>query len=225
MPLAPATRGGSQTTGVVGVTAGVVVATGGSCVVPSTAIQKSPVSGLIVTPGTTLPSSHGLTGIVVAGGHSDATLDQLSEGIDNGLRLFTHLGNGCPSAMPRHDNIVQRVLSLSDSLMVSFIADGHHVPGFALSNYLKRVPDDSIVIVSDAISAAGLGPGRYELSDQIVEVDEDGAAWAACRTHYAGCATPQHKMAEWLVEELDCSETQIEKWFCGNPMKLIGKKD
>ncbi len=162
-------------------------------------------------------------GIVVAGGHSDATLDQLSEGIDNGLQLFTHLGNGCPASMPRHDNIVQRVLSLSDRLMISFIADSHHVPGFALANYLKRVPDDNIVIVSDAISAAGLGPGRYKLCDQIVEVDDDGAAWAACRTHYAGCATPQSKMAEWLVAELNCTEMQIEKWFCVNPSRLIEK--
>lgn len=160
-------------------------------------------------------------GIVVAAGHSDATLDQLSEGIDNGLRLFTHLGNGCPSLLPRHDNIVQRVLSLSDSLMVSFIADGHHVPGFALSNYLQRVPCHNIVIVSDAISAAGLGPGQYELSDQIVEVDEDGAAWAACRTHYAGCATPQNKMAQWLTDQLGCTDSQIEMWFCENPSRLI----
>lgn len=163
-------------------------------------------------------------GIVVAGGHSDATLDQLVTGIDNGMQLFTHLGNGCPSLMPRHDNIVQRVLSLSDRMMVSFIADSHHVPGFALSNYLRRVPNENIVIVSDAISAAGLGPGRYELSDQVVEVDEDGAAWAACRTHYAGCATPQYKMAQWLRSELGTTEMQIEAWFSKNPAKLILKK-
>lgn len=160
-------------------------------------------------------------GIVVAAGHSDATIDQLSRGIDNGLRLFTHLGNGCPALLPRHDNIVQRVLSLSDRLTVSFIADGHHVPGFALANYLDRVPDENIVIVSDAISAAGLGPGKFKLCDQVVEVDEDGAAWAACRTHYAGCATPLNRMAQWLMTDLGVSETQIQQWFCTNPKKLV----
>lgn len=160
-------------------------------------------------------------GIVVAAGHTNATLDQLSRSIDSGLRLFTHLGNGCPPVLERHDNIIQRALSLSERLMISFIADGHHVPGFALANYLDRVPEDNIVIVSDAISAAGLGPGKFKLCDQIVEVDQDGAAWAACRTHYAGCATPLNQMAQWLISDLGVTSQQIEKWFCQNPRKLV----
>ena len=36
----------------------------------------------------------------------------------------------------RHDNIIQRVLSLADHLWVSFIADGVHVPFDALGNYI-----------------------------------------------------------------------------------------
>ena len=84
--------------------------------------------------------------------------------------------------------------------MVSFIADGHHVPIFALRNYLRCIPNDNVVIVTDAISAAGLGPGKYELSGQIVEVDPDGAAWASCRTHFAGCATTLPQMIDVLKQ-------------------------
>ncbi len=152
-------------------------------------------------------------GVIVAAGHSDASREQLRRGIDHGLRLFTHLGNGCPSSLPRHDNIIQRVLSLSEDLMVSFIADGHHVPVFALRNYLRCVPDDNVVIVTDAISAAGLGPGRYELSGQIVEVDHDGAAWAACRTHFAGCATTLPKMIDVLKHGVGASDLDIQRWM------------
>ena len=161
-------------------------------------------------------------GVVVAAGHSDATLDQLRCGIDQGLRLFTHLGNGCPALLPRHDNIVQRVLSLSDRLMVSFIADGHHVPGFALSNYIDRVPDDHVVVVTDAISAAGLGPGRYTLSGQVVYVDQDRAAWAECRTHFAGCATTLPQMAAILSDRLGVSDDRIDLWMDKNPSRLMG---
>lgn len=160
-------------------------------------------------------------GIVVAAGHCDASIDQLRGGIDHGLKLFTHLGNGCPGLLKRHDNIIQRVLSLSDQLMVSFIADGHHVPAAALGNYLDRVPDDQIVIVTDAISAAGLGPGRYELADQIVEVDEDGAAWSECRTHFAGCASTFPQMIEFLTGDLGASEDDIQRWLVDNPSRLI----
>jgi N-acetylglucosamine-6-phosphate deacetylase len=160
-------------------------------------------------------------GIVVAAGHCDASIDQLRCGIDHGLKLFTHLGNGCPGLLPRHDNIIQRVLSLSDQLMVSFIADGHHVPAPALSNYLRRVPDDNIVIVTDAISAAGLGPGRYELADQIVEVDEDGAAWSQCRTHFAGCASTFPQMIDFLTHQVGATDSDIQRWLIDNPSRLL----
>jgi N-acetylglucosamine-6-phosphate deacetylase len=160
-------------------------------------------------------------GIVVAAGHCDASIDQLRCGIDHGLRLFTHLGNGCPGLLPRHDNIIQRVLSLSDHLMVSFIADGHHVPAPALSNYLRRVPDDNIVIVTDAISAAGLGPGRYELADQIVAVDEDRAAWSQCRTHFAGCASTFPQMIDFLTHQVGATDSDIQRWMIDNPSRLI----
>ena len=145
-------------------------------------------------------------GIVMAAGHSDASIDQLRRGIDHGIRLFTHLGNGCPGLLPRHDNIIQRALSLSDHMMVSFIADGHHVPPFALRNYLDRVPSENTVIVTDAISAAGLGPGRYQLADQVVEVDEDGAAWSACRTHFAGCAATFPQMIDVLKNQVGVAD-------------------
>ena len=161
------------------------------------------------------------SGIVVAAGHCDASLDQLRCGIDHGLKLFTHLGNGCPGMLPRHDNIIQRVLSLSDQLMVSFIADGHHVPPFALRNYLQRVPAENIVIVTDAISAAGLGPGRYELADQVVEVDEDGAAWAPCRTHFAGCASTFPQMVDVLTSKVGATDADIQRWLIENPSRLI----
>ena len=76
-------------------------------------------------------------GIIVAAGHSDASLEQLRAAIDAGLSMFTHLGNGCPLMLPRHDNIIQRVLSLADRLWISFIADGVHVADPALETILR----------------------------------------------------------------------------------------
>ena len=163
-------------------------------------------------------------GITVAAGHSNASRDELACAIDQGLSLYTHLGNGCPASLPRHDNIIQRVLSLSDRLFVSFIADGHHVPPVALANYLRCIPNEHVIIVTDAISAAGLGAGRYELSGQSVEVDEDGAAWASCRTHFAGCATPFPRMVGFLKREIGATDKQVKSWFRDNPLRLL-KRD
>ena len=75
-------------------------------------------------------------GICVAAGHCNPTLDQLDAALDAGLSMFTHLGNGCPLQLHRHDNIIQRVLSRAGKLWISFIADGIHIPWLALGNYL-----------------------------------------------------------------------------------------
>src|SRR5690606_2198311 len=64
-------------------------------------------------PGLTVTKMLARQGIIVSGGHSDATIDQLDEAIDAGLSMWTHLGNGCPLQMHRHDNVIQRVLSRS----------------------------------------------------------------------------------------------------------------
>ena len=54
--------------------------------------------------------------IIVSAGHCNPSLDQLRAAIDAGLSMFTHLGNGCPMFLDRHDNVIQRVLSLAGDL-------------------------------------------------------------------------------------------------------------
>ena len=90
----------------------------------------------------------------------------LRAAIDAGLSMFTHLGNGCPMLLHRHDNIIQRVLSLRERLTICFIADGVHIPPMALGNYLRLVGIERAIVVTDAISAARLGPGRYTVGSR-----------------------------------------------------------
>src|SRR5215212_9762694 len=45
-------------------------------------------------------------GVRVSAGHCNPSLKELRIAIDAGLSLFTHLGNGCPGMLPRHDNII-----------------------------------------------------------------------------------------------------------------------
>ena len=160
-------------------------------------------------------------GVIVAAGHSNASLAELDRAIDAGLTLFTHLGNGCPAQLDRHDNIISRVLRRSDRLMISLIADGHHIPVFALANYLRVIPPRNVIIVSDAIAAAGLGPGQYSLAGQRVWVDPDGAAWAACRTHYAGCATTLKRTRELLRASVTDDEATLDAYMIDNPSRLL----
>ena len=160
-------------------------------------------------------------GIIVAGGHCDPSLDQLRAAVDAGLTMFTHLGNGCPLELPRHDNIIQRVLSLSDKIWISLIADGAHVPFHALGNYLSAANLERCVIVSDAISATGLGPGRYTLGDQTIDVDEACVPRIAGKSGLAGSATSVTQMIERLRENLDISEESLHQLTVTGPQTLL----
>jgi N-acetylglucosamine-6-phosphate deacetylase len=160
-------------------------------------------------------------GVVVSAGHCNPSLDQLKRSIDHGLTMFTHLGNGCPSLLPRHDNIIQRVLSLSDQLHLCYIADGTHVPYLALRNYLAISGIDRSIIVTDAISAAGLGPGTYSLGEQSVEVGDNGVVWAADRSHFVGSACTMPHVVERLATALSLTAAEIEQLIYTNPKRML----
>jgi len=83
------------------------------------------------------------------------------------------------------------------------------------------LPPDNIVIVTDAISAAGLGPGEHWLAGQTVEVDENLAAWASGRQHFAGCATTMPQMVTLLKQHLGATDQDIYQWTIENPRQLL----
>jgi N-acetylglucosamine-6-phosphate deacetylase len=163
-------------------------------------------------------------GIVVSAGHCDATLDQLRAALDAGLSMFTHLGNGCPMHLHRHDNIIQRVLSLSDQFWISFIGDGVHVDFPALGNYLKCAGVDRSVIVTDAISAAGLGPGRYTLGSQSIDIGDDLVPRAPDGSHFVGSACTMPRVAKNLREQLGYRDAQVDSLLVDNPRRILDNR-
>jgi N-acetylglucosamine-6-phosphate deacetylase len=159
-------------------------------------------------------------GVRVAAGHCNPTLDELSAAIDAGLSMVTHFGNGCPVDLPRHDNVLQRFLHFRKDLFFSFIPDGYHVPFFALSNYIDLIGLDRITMTTDAITAAGLGPGLHELSGITVEVDVEGVARRPGSPNLAGSTLTLPKMLDCLKVGLGLSEEEIQLVLDENPRKL-----
>ena len=160
-------------------------------------------------------------GVVVSAGHCDPSLDQLSAAIDNGLSMVTHFGNACPVELPRHDNVLQRVLSLRDHLWFCFIPDGAHVEFFALKNYLDLVGITHAIMTTDAISAAKLGPGLHEISGMSVEVDEDGVARRPGSPNLAGSTITMPDIRQNLSESLGLSDAEVASLVDFNPRTAL----
>ncbi|MGI8604843.1 MAG: N-acetylglucosamine-6-phosphate deacetylase [Verrucomicrobiales bacterium] len=163
-------------------------------------------------------------GLVVSAGHCDPTLEQLRAAIDAGLTMFTHLGNGCPMQLHRHDNIIQRALGLSEKLWLCFIADGAHVPLFALANYFKVAGLDRCIAVTDAISAAGLGPGRYTLGGWELDIGDDLIAWGPNRAHLVGSTATMNRVRQNLAI-MGLSAADVDLLTISNPRRALQLED
>lgn len=159
--------------------------------------------------------------ILVSAGHCDPSSETLARAVDAGLRAFTHLGNGCPSILPRHDNIIQRVLACQSLPFVMFIADGVHVPVEALSNYIRLVGTDRAIAVTDGTSAAGMGPGRFPLAGQEVEVGADGIAWSRDRSHFVGSTATMTQIRKVLQDGVGLTASEVEQLVVINPRRAL----
>jgi N-acetylglucosamine-6-phosphate deacetylase len=108
-------------------------------------------------------------GAVAAVGHTEADSSQGRAAIAAGARLATHAMNAMRGIERRDPSAL--VAFLSDSrARVSLIGDGVHVAP-EVAGVLARAAGGRLVLVSDAIAAAGMPPGRYPLGGRDVESD------------------------------------------------------
>ena len=162
-------------------------------------------------------------GITVSAGHCNPDLEELKSAIDSGLSMFTHLGNGCPQELSRHDNIIQRALSLKDDLTLCFIADGIHIPFYVLKNYLHTAGIENCIITTDAMAAAGAPSGRYSISNIELEVGSDRIVREPGKTNFAGSAIDMQSSAMNLKDKINLTNDEIMQLTYTNPSKLIKK--
>ena len=76
-------------------------------------------------------------GVVVALGHTDGGPEHIHAAVEAGATLSTHLGNGCPQMIHRHQNPLWAQLA-SDRLSAGLICDGFHLPAGSGPGRLPR---------------------------------------------------------------------------------------
>lgn len=120
--------------------------------------------------------------VVAAIGHTDATYDQTQRAIEAGATVGTHLFNGMRSPHHREPGPVFALLN-SPNVVCELIADGIHLHPGTLAFATSVTGPDRTALVTDAMAAAGMADGEYELGGQAVVVTDrvarlavDGAA-------------------------------------------------
>lgn len=118
----------------------------------------------------------GLTrrGIVVSAGHSLASFEQAQVGFQAGIRYATHLFNAMSPLMQFDPGLPGAILSEA-GLRFGLIPDGIHVHPALVNLVWKLTGAGRMTLVSDAMAALGMPPGKYVLGDLEVIVDETSA--------------------------------------------------
>ena len=112
-------------------------------------------------------------GVYVALGHSDASYDQAIAAVEAGANIFVHTYNGMSGLHHRNPGMVGA--AMNSEAISELICDGHHVNPVSANILMNVKGRDHIALITDCMSAGGMGEGDYMLGEFGVTV-KDGTA-------------------------------------------------
>lgn len=110
-------------------------------------------------------------GVIVAGGHSAATFEQVQAALQAGLCGFTHLFNAMTPLGSREPGMVGAALADERSWM-GIIADGQHVHPASFSVAVAAKKRGQSVLVTDGMATVGWDQDAFEWNGQTVTVSD-----------------------------------------------------
>ena len=163
--------------------------------------------------------------ISVSLGHQMASAKDVRRLVSCGASLATHLGNGMPNMIHRHQNSLWPLLA-EDRISAMLILDGQHLPDDAIVAMVRAKSAAGIIITSDAAPVAGLDDGNYSWGSTNVRVCSgrvrhstlpclagSGALMLQCMNHLAQIKTSKHG---WLL-----SPDELMQVGCQNPLRAL----
>ena len=108
-------------------------------------------------------------GVAVVIGHTNATYEECMDAIERGAIQATHTFNAMTALHHRQPGVLGAVLS-NDAIYGQLIADNVHVHPAAMKVFARCKGVERAILITDAMRAAGLPPGQYDLGGQPVRV-------------------------------------------------------
>lgn len=162
-------------------------------------------------------------GIVTSAAHTDATYDEIESAVQHGLSHSVHMYNAMKPLHHREPGTVGAILTM-DEVSAEIIADGVHVHPAGIKLLAAMKQKQNLLLITDAMSAAGLDDGIYQLGGQDVLV-KGGVARLKEGDSLAGSTLTMIRGFQYLVEQVGLSVEQVSQLASGNPAKLLGISD
>lgn len=163
------------------------------------------------------------TGVAVSIGHTMAGSREIAAAVGAGARLSTHLGNGVPARIPRHDNALWPQLAAAE-LTASFVGDGAHLPADAFTAMVRAKGVDRSVLITDSAALAGCPPGRYHTpvgGDVVVE--PSGRLVVAGTGYLAGSGAALDECLAWVERATPFGLAEAVAMAAENPARILGR--
>ena len=157
-------------------------------------------------------------GVRVSLGHSNATAAETRAAIAAGAVSATHTFNAMRPLDHRELGILGVVLT-DDALYAELICDGIHVAPDAVKLWARAKGMERAILVTDAMSAAGMPDGTYQLGGFAVEVAH-GRAMA--RGVLAGSVLTLDRALANFMEFTGAPLEQALRLLTVNPASMIG---
>ncbi len=110
-------------------------------------------------------------GVKVSLGHTNATYEEMKNGVDHGATIAVHTYNGMKGLHHREPGALGEVF-LDDRIYSEVISDFIHTHPASVKILIKIKGTDKVILISDAMPACGLGDGEYIFGGQKVLVKE-----------------------------------------------------
>lgn len=160
-------------------------------------------------------------GVTVALGHHNADAKTIDRAVKAGAKMCTHLGNGSHAMLPRLDNYLQHQLA-DDRLAASFIADGHHIPFPTLKNFIRAKTPRRSVLVTDAIMAANMPPGKYQVGEVACRLEPNGLVCKPGEFFMVGSALTMDRAVMNVAGNCDVPFETAWEMASTQPAELVG---
>jgi N-acetylglucosamine-6-phosphate deacetylase len=159
-------------------------------------------------------------GIVASCGHTDATYEQIIAAADRGLRHAVHTYNAMKPLHHREPGTVGAVLT-DNRITAEVIADGHHVHPAGIKLLTSAKGTDNVILVTDAMAAAGMPDGEYEIGGLPVSMS-CGVARLKEAGNLAGSTLDMISAVRYLVREIGVSLEEASRMASANPARQLG---
>ncbi|TDD12377.1 N-acetylglucosamine-6-phosphate deacetylase [Nonomuraea diastatica] len=162
-------------------------------------------------------------GVIAAVGHSDAGYDQTIAGIEAGASVATHLYNAMPPLGHRAPGPIAALLD-DERVTIELINDGVHVHPAMLRLACEVAGPGRTALITDAMSATGLGDGDYVLGSMAVRVD-GGVARLVEGGSIAGSTLTMDVAFRRSVREVGMSLPDAVQVASLTPARVLGLAD